>query len=321
MKADNRMIREKMYLCYKPDKLLKILYMNRCITGPDFKHGRIVPGEYIMYYVTKGCMYLTEEDCLQEQILEPGDVTFLMPGTAYVGCRESECEYYYIHFPIDAFTSFDCSEIAGIQQIILDNRNLSYQCDPFQSELYEKSNVFIPREFSMRKQSEQYHLEKLFREAADFFQQKGEHYKLLASCKVMEALIAVSSSFGDRILSKEELNTSLSKNVEKVQSVIDYIHEHYAEKIIGDSIGQALSMDFDYLNRLFKKQLNVTIFTYLNRVRVNKAKELLLEGHRKAYEIAGEVGYCDEFYFSKMFKKEVGVSPLTWLKNAREQRG
>ena len=94
----------------------------------------------------------------------------------------------------------------------------------------------------------------------------------------------------------------------------NYLHEHYAEKITGDMIGQNLNMDFDYLNRLFKKQLDVTIFTYLNRVRVNKAKELLLEGHRKAYEIAGEVGYCDEFYFSKMFKKEVGVSPSAWLK-------
>lgn len=304
-----------MYLCYKPDKLLQILYMNQCVTAPGFKHGRVVPNEYIMYYVTKGCMYLTEEECSYEQVLEPGGVAFLLPGTAYVGYREGKCEYYYIHFSADTFTTFDCSEIGSIQQIILDNRTLCYQCDPFQNELYEKGSVFMPREWSVKSQSDRNHLERLFEEAILSFQKRSEHYKLMASCKVLEALITMSTSFADRILSKEEQNTSLTKNAEKVQNVIDYLHEHYAEKITGDAIGQALNMDFDYLNRLFKKQLNVTIFTYLNRVRVNKAKELLLEGHRKAYEIAGEVGYCDEFHFSKMFKKEVGVSPSAWLKN------
>lgn len=303
-----------MYLCYKPDKLLQILYMNKCVTAPDFKHGRILPNEYIMYYVTRGSMYLTEEGCPWEQVVKEGDVVFLLPGTAYVGYKESECEYYYIHFAPDAFTTFDCSEIGSIQQIILDNRNLCYQCDPFQNELYEKGSVFMPREWSMKNRSDRYYLNGLFEEAILSFQKKNEHYKLLASCKVLEALIAMSASFADHILSKEEQTTSLTKNAEKVQGVIDYLHEHYAGKITGDAIGQALNMDFDYLNRLFKKQLNVTIFNYLNRVRVNKAKELLLEGHGKAYEIAGEVGYCDEFYFSKMFKKEVGVSPSAWLK-------
>ena len=304
-----------MYLCYKADRLLQILYMNRCVTGPDFKHGRVVPGEYIMYFVTKGCMYLCEEQSSWSSVCEAGDVVFLLPGTAYMGYKESECEYYYIHFPADAFTTFDCSEIGSVQQIILDNRTLCYQCDPFQNELYEKGSVFIPREWSVKGQGEQHHLNKLLEEAIRAFQKRSEHYKLLASCKVLEVLVSMSSSFADQVLSEEEQNTSITKNAEKVQTIIDYLHEHYAEKVTGDAISQALNMDFDYLNRLFKKQLDVTIFTYLNRVRVNKAKELLLEGHRKAYEIAGKVGYCDEFYFSKMFKKEVGVSPSAWLKS------
>lgn len=302
-----------MYLCYKAEKLLQILYMNRCVTGPNFKHARVVPGEYIMYFVTKGCMYLKEEQSTWKSVYEAGDVVFLLPGTAYTGYEESECEYYYIHFPADAFTTFDCSEIGSIQQIILDNRTLCYQCDPFENELYEKGSVFMPREWKVKSQSEQHHLNKRLQEATEVFQKREEHYKLQASCKVLEAITVMSSSFADQVLSKEVQNTSITKNAEKVQGIIDYLHEHYADKVTGDAIGQALNMDFDYLNRLFKKQLNVTIFTYLNRVRVNKAKELLLEGHRKAYEIAGEVGYCDEFYFSKMFKKEVGVSPSAWL--------
>lgn len=306
-----------MYLCYKPDRLLQISYMNKCVTTSDFVHGRIVPNEYIMYYVTKGRMYLKEEGSPWNQMANEGDVVFLLPGTAYVGYRESECEYHYVHFAPDAFSTFDCSEIGSIQRVILDNRNLCYQCDPFQNELYEKGNVFLPREWQLTSRSDRFYVNNLFEEATLSFQKKKEHYKLLASCKVLDALITMSTAFADHVLSKEEQTTRITKNAEKVQGVIDYLHQHYAEKITGSAISQALNMDFDYLNRLFKKQLNITVFTYLNRVRVNKAKELLLEGHRKAHEIANEVGYCDEFYFSKMFKKEVGISPSEWLKEKR----
>ena len=62
-------------------------------------------------------------------------------------------------------------------------------------------------------------------------------------------------------------------------------------------------MSFDYLNRMFKKQTGITIFEYLNRIRINKAKELLLTGTMKSSEIAAAVGYCDEYHSVKHLKR------------------
>ena len=100
---------------------------------------------------------------------------------------------------------------------------------------------------------------------------------------------------------------------EKVQLILNFLYGAYGQKITGKRISNLCSMSFDYLNRMFKKQTGITIFEYLNRIRINKAKELLLTGTMKSSEIAAAVGYCDEYHFSKAFKKAAGVSPRKYL--------
>ncbi|HZK26497.1 MAG TPA: helix-turn-helix transcriptional regulator, partial [Thermoclostridium sp.] len=64
-----------------------------------------------------------------------------------------------------------------------------------------------------------------------------------------------------------------------------------------------------YLSRMFKKELGVNFIDYLNGLRVEKAKELLIDSQYKTYEVAEEVGISDAHYFSRLFKKYEGISP------------
>jgi YesN/AraC family two-component response regulator len=95
----------------------------------------------------------------------------------------------------------------------------------------------------------------------------------------------------------------------KVEEIIELIHQDYDKKLTGDTISEKLNQNYDYLNRIFKKQIGITIFEYLNNTRIDKAKELLVKGNLKSSEIAVSVGYCDEYRFCKVFKQKVGISP------------
>jgi two-component system response regulator YesN len=63
-----------------------------------------------------------------------------------------------------------------------------------------------------------------------------------------------------------------------------------------------------YLGQLFKNKTGEYFNTYLDRVRIQKAKELLGQG-MKVYEAAERVGYTSVNYFHSKFKKYEGRSP------------
>jgi AraC-like DNA-binding protein len=68
-------------------------------------------------------------------------------------------------------------------------------------------------------------------------------------------------------------------------------------------------MSGDYLTYCFRREVGMTPISYLNRYRVNQAKQLLGEGEKSVTEIAMSVGFSDSSYFGRVFRRQVGVSP------------
>ncbi|WP_182200308.1 response regulator transcription factor [Paraliobacillus salinarum] len=97
-----------------------------------------------------------------------------------------------------------------------------------------------------------------------------------------------------------------------VQNVLDFIHAHYNEGISLKTLGQQFHVNAIYLGQLFQKELGIVFSEYLNRYRLEKAKELLKTTHYRAGEIGIIVGYSDTTYFYKQFKKNVGATPSQW---------
>lgn len=95
------------------------------------------------------------------------------------------------------------------------------------------------------------------------------------------------------------------------------LENHYREFDF-NKVSEHLRMSKGYLLRLFKQEMGVTLNDYLTNVRIEKAKELLMEpGAYKVYEISEMVGYTDYVYFSKLFKKIVGTTPKSYQKYAK----
>lgn len=104
------------------------------------------------------------------------------------------------------------------------------------------------------------------------------------------------------------------KHRKAVQFMTEYIHKHYAEDITLEVLASQLYISKNYLNQLFKKVTGETFTNYVIRVRIEKAKALLLEGSHLIYEVSEMVGYQNVPYFSTLFKKYCGVSPSELIK-------
>lgn len=90
---------------------------------------------------------------------------------------------------------------------------------------------------------------------------------------------------------------------------IEYINSNYHKHTLSLSqVAQSANISTVYLSKLFSKELNITPFKYLTKIRMSHALELLKE-LCSIGEIAEHVGYSDIYQFSRAFKKFYGCSP------------
>jgi two-component system response regulator YesN len=104
------------------------------------------------------------------------------------------------------------------------------------------------------------------------------------------------------------------KHKKTADKIIEYIHEHYSEEITLEELAEIVLISRNYLCFIFKKVTGETFNQYLTRVRIEKAKEMILEGKWLIYEIAEKVGYKNIPYFSTLFKKITGNTPSALVK-------
>lgn len=109
---------------------------------------------------------------------------------------------------------------------------------------------------------------------------------------------------------KERRSGSRSGNV--IERIRTFIDEHYAENLTVAEIAGHVYLSQTYVSLLFRQETGETIYEYLMKVRIEKAKELLRDPRTKFYEVCQAVGYTDPSYFSKLFKKITGLTPSAY---------
>jgi AraC-like DNA-binding protein len=91
-----------------------------------------------------------------------------------------------------------------------------------------------------------------------------------------------------------------------------FIHEHQSEDLSLGQVAKAVNTSTFYFCKMFKKATGVNFTDYLSRVRIEKAKNLLLNPNLRISEIAYEVGFQSLTHFNRVFKKIVGQSPTEY---------
>lgn len=107
------------------------------------------------------------------------------------------------------------------------------------------------------------------------------------------------------------LGVSGSQN-KLVESAVKYIHSHLSGQLSLEAIAEQLHISPSHLSRTFKKVCDESLTEYVNKTRIEKAKDYLTKSDILTYEIAELVGYNDPTYFSSIFKKYTGLSPTEY---------
>ena len=98
-----------------------------------------------------------------------------------------------------------------------------------------------------------------------------------------------------------------------------YIDHNCQNSLKMEELAALFGYNSSYLGKLFRDRMGCSFNEYLDKARIERAKELLT-GPAKVYEIAEQLGYKDVDYFHKKFKKYVGVSPNEYRRSLTAQK-
>lgn len=102
-----------------------------------------------------------------------------------------------------------------------------------------------------------------------------------------------------------------------IQNIEKYIEENLDKKLSLTDIAESIHMNKSYISRMFKEKAGENLFDYINKRKIEKAKQLIKNNELRMYEIALNVGMEDTAYFSRVFKKYEGISPSEYQKELR----
>lgn len=158
----------------------------------------------------------------------------------------------------------------------------------------------------------------------------GVRHYLLKPCgekELGEVLMKVQQDCAERLKAIPSSNPETAAPQKKqhfVEEIIEYVNQNLSDSRLNLKwiASNLVFRNEDYVGKAFTAYTGENFLTYLNRQRMQRAKELLeSEKENKIYVVAQEVGLGhNPRYFSKLFKKYVGCSPQEYQAGKRRQR-
>jgi AraC-like DNA-binding protein len=111
---------------------------------------------------------------------------------------------------------------------------------------------------------------------------------------------------------------SHKKNLDDINKAVQYIWQNYSNKITLEDAAKTVYLSPSYFCRVFQKTVGCNFNMYLNRIRIEKSKQLLLRYDLRIADIVSMVGFEDHSYFTKVFKRIAGVSPTHFRRAVEE---
>ncbi len=122
-----------------------------------------------------------------------------------------------------------------------------------------------------------------------------------------------------QVVTKKIIETALAERQRKnrldIRSILRFIDGHFNQNISLARMAEENYISKEYLSAAFKKEVGITFSEYLTKVRMEKAKELIVQYGIPIQKVAEQLGYMEIAHFYKTFKKFYGTSPAKMRKD------
>jgi YesN/AraC family two-component response regulator len=116
------------------------------------------------------------------------------------------------------------------------------------------------------------------------------------------------------LATKEYLKTRFTSGNKRIETIHDYLMNNYREDVDLKALSQMVNMAEGSLCRFFKQNVGLTIFEYLNKIKVEFACKLLMDPDLSILDICLDSGYNNLSHFNKQFRKTTGAAPREYRK-------
>ncbi|SFS57845.1 AraC family transcriptional regulator [Paenibacillus sp. 453mf] len=134
------------------------------------------------------------------------------------------------------------------------------------------------------------------------YKNKHPGYKTMLTSRLIELVVYLSRQY-------ESSDTDTDSHVMHLATAVSYIEDHYLEAITLEEIAEHSDISVRHLNRIFKSYYQTSPMAYLQRLRLERACQLLRLTRLPITQISFQSGFNDSNYFARQFKKAYGMSP------------
>ncbi|WP_317980772.1 helix-turn-helix domain-containing protein [Paenibacillus glycanilyticus] len=146
------------------------------------------------------------------------------------------------------------------------------------------------------------HVSSIIADMINEYNDKQQGYQTMLNSRFMELAVFLSRQY-------DNLENGMDNNLMHLANAISYIEDHYLESLTLEEIAARSNISVRHLNRIFQSYYQTTPISYLQRLRLERARKLLKQSGLPITKISYECGFNDSNYFTRKFSKIYGLSP------------
>ena len=158
-------------------------------------------------------------------------------------------------------------------------------------------------------------IKEAFLGALDCFKNKPSFYEMLLKEQLLHILILL---FSYGYIRESDDSHITSENRWHIKSALEFIANHYSEKISITQLAHLAGFSENYFMNLFRQYVGMSCVQYINHYRIQEAAHALEETTRSVSEIAMLNGFDNISYFNLQFKRSFGMTPREFRRNQLE---